>query len=157
MTTEAGGGTAGEIGRLDAQLCFAIYAAANAYGRFYAPLLKPLGLTYPQYLVMLVLWEGDGVPVKTIGARLGLDSGTLTPLLKRLAAAGLVRRARDEKDERLVRVYLSEAGDALQKRVGPLQQAVARAFGGSQGEALALKEMLAELRRRLNRRVASAA
>jgi DNA-binding MarR family transcriptional regulator len=139
------------IGGVDDQLCFAVYAAGNAYGRFYSPLLRPLGLTYPQYLAMLVLWERDGVPVKTIGARLGLDSGTLTPLLKRLEAAGLVRRHRDAADERIVRVHLSAEGRALRERVRPVQAAVARAFGGSEAEALALRNALSELRLRLDR------
>src|SRR5258707_15515449 len=89
--------------RLDNQICFAVYSTAHALNRVYKPLLDPLGLTYPQYLVMLVLWEVDGLTVKQIGQRLRLDSGTLTPLLKRLQAAGLVRRERDASDERQVR------------------------------------------------------
>src|SRR5919198_619861 len=82
------------------QLCFAVYSTAHAFNRFYTPLLDRLGLTYPQYLVMLVLWEQDGVSVKEIGERLFLDSGALTPLLKRLEAAGLVERTRSTGDER---------------------------------------------------------
>src|SRR3979411_1020092 len=82
------------------QLCFAIYSTAHAFNRVYKPLLKRLGLTYPQYLVMLVLWEHDGLPVRDIGERLFLDSGTLTPLLKRLEAAELVKRTRSTEDER---------------------------------------------------------
>src|SRR4051794_4591573 len=80
--------------RLDNQICFAVYSTAHAFNRVYKPLLDKLGLTYPQYLVMLVLWERDGVPVKDIGERLFLDSGTLTPLLKRLEAAELIKRSR---------------------------------------------------------------
>src|SRR5438477_3559214 len=80
------------------QLCFAVYSTAHAFNRVYKPLLDSLGLTYPQYLVMLVLWERDGVPVKEIGDRLFLDSGTLTPLLKRLEAAGLIKRRRSKQD-----------------------------------------------------------
>ena len=101
---------------LDQQLCFALYAASRAVQRAYAPLLEPLGVTYPQYLVMLVLWEEPGVPVKHIGERLQLDSGTLTPLLKRLEAQGLVTRQRDESDERVVRIDLTAAGRALRKK-----------------------------------------
>src|ERR1700729_114145 len=86
--------------RLDNQICFAIYSAAHAFNRVYKPLLDRLGLTYPQYLAMLVLWERDGVPVKEIGERLFLDSGTLTPLLKRLEQAGLIKRTRSTEDER---------------------------------------------------------
>src|SRR5437764_419499 len=93
--------------KLSAQLCFATYAAAHAFTRLYKPLLEPLKLTYPQYLVMLVLWESDDVTVKEIGQRLFLDSGTLTPLLKRLEAAGIVRRIRDRNDERQVRISLT--------------------------------------------------
>src|SRR5271168_5191715 len=85
--------------QLGNQICFAVYSAAHAFNRVYKPLLDRLGLTYPQYLVMLVLWERDGVPVKEIGERLFLDSGTLTPLLKRLAQAGLVKRTRSTQDE----------------------------------------------------------
>jgi len=102
--------------QLDEQLCFALYNASRALTRAYAPLLEPLGLTYPQYLVLLVLWERDGVPVKQIGERLALDSGTLTPLLKRLDHQGLVTRRRGEDDERVVRVHLTPTGRALRTR-----------------------------------------
>src|ERR1700759_5472942 len=88
--------------RLDNQICFAVYSASHAFNRVYKPLLDRLGLTYPQYLVMLVLWERDGVAVKEIGERLHLDSGTLTPLLKRLEQAGLIKRTRSTEDERQV-------------------------------------------------------
>lgn len=101
---------------LDEQLCFALYSASRAMTRSYAPLLEPLGLTYPQYLVLLVLWERDGLPVKDIGERLSLDSGTLTPLLKRLDQQGLVERRRGADDERLVRIHLTAAGRALRMR-----------------------------------------
>lgn len=101
---------------LDHQLCFAVYAASRAMTQAYQPLLAPLGLTYPQYLVMLVLWEGDGLTVGELGQRLQLDSGTLTPLLKRLAVAGLVDRRRDDVDERVVRLTLTAAGRALRRK-----------------------------------------
>ena len=91
---------------LDHQLCFALYSASLAMTKLYKPLLDPLGLTYPQYLVMLVLWEHDGLTVSQLGERLALDSGTLTPLLKRLEAAGLVQRLRDAADERRVLLQL---------------------------------------------------
>src|SRR5947208_16623306 len=91
---------------LDNQLCFALYSASLAMTKFYKPLLDPLGLTYPQYLVMLVLWEGDGVTVSQLGERLSLDSGTLTPLLKRLQAQRLLQRLRDAADERRVLLQL---------------------------------------------------
>jgi DNA-binding MarR family transcriptional regulator len=114
---------------LDNQLCFAVYAAAHAFGRTYRPLLEKLGLTYPQYLVMLVLWERDGLTVKAIGERLGLDSGTLTPLLKRLAAAGLVARDRDAEDERQVRITLTAAGRALRAKAAGLPPIIAGRLG----------------------------
>ncbi|MEZ4401105.1 MAG: MarR family transcriptional regulator [Kofleriaceae bacterium] len=101
---------------LDHQLCFALYAATRALTSAYQPLLAPLGLTYPQYLVMLVLWETDGVAIRDLGHRLHLDSGTLTPLVKRLERAGLVARRRDVDDERVVHVDLSPAGRALRRR-----------------------------------------
>src|SRR5947209_6616566 len=98
------------------QLCFAVYSTAHAFNRFYKPLLERLGLTYPQYLVMLVLWERDGVAVKDIGERLFLDSGTLTPLLKRMEQAGLVKRTRSSEDERQVLVALTAQGQALKDK-----------------------------------------
>ena len=106
-------GAAVDILALENQFCFALYSASHAMTKTYKPLLDRLGLTYPQYLVMLVLWEQDGVLVKDIGARLFLDSGTLTPLLKRLEAGGLLERKRDPHDERQVRILLTAAGHAL--------------------------------------------
>jgi DNA-binding MarR family transcriptional regulator len=106
-------GTGNDSQRLDNQLCFAVYAAAHAFGRAYRNLLGRYELTYPQYLVLMVLWEEDGLTVKEIGERLFLDSGTLTPLLKRLEASGRVRRARDRPDERQVSIFLTEAGEQL--------------------------------------------
>ncbi|MFR9673200.1 MarR family winged helix-turn-helix transcriptional regulator [Streptomyces sp. TR06-5] len=104
-----------ELLRLDRQICFSLHAASRAFGSLYRVLLKDLGLTYPQYLVMLVLWEEGELPVKRIGARLRLDSGTLSPLLKRLQTAGLVRRARSTEDERSVSVALTDEGAALRE------------------------------------------
>ena len=110
---------------LDHQLCFALYAASLAMTKAYKPLLAPLGLTYPQYLAMLVLWEGDGLSVSALGERLRLDSGTLTPLLKRLQALGLVQRLRDAADERRVLLQLTPAGRALKARARAVPQAIA--------------------------------
>src|SRR6187200_10539 len=101
---------------LDNQLCFALYSASLAMTKLYKPLLDELGLTYPQYLAMLALWEQDGLMVSEIGDRLSLDSGTLTPLLKRLEAAGLVSRIRDVQDERRVHITLTAAGRKLKAR-----------------------------------------
>jgi MarR family transcriptional regulator, organic hydroperoxide resistance regulator len=109
--------------RLDAQLCFLLYAATRSVTQAYVPLLAPLGLTYPQYLVMLVLWEEEGVTLGRIGERLQLDSGTLTPLIKRMEAAGLVVRERSRDDERVLQVSLTDAGRRLKARATgvPLQ------------------------------------
>ena len=114
---------------LDDQICFALYAAHHAVQRLYRPLLDRLGLTYTQYLVLLVLWEQDGPSVKDLGARLHLDSGTLTPLLKRLEAAGLLRRERSTVDGRVVHVHLTDAGAALRSDAEGVPHAVASCFG----------------------------
>jgi DNA-binding MarR family transcriptional regulator len=111
--------------RLDEQLCFPLYAAANTIVRVYRPLLEPLGLTYPQYLVMLVLWESSSLSVGEIGSRLLLDSGTLTPLLKRLESAGLVQRRRDARDQRRVIIELTAAGNRLKARARSVPVALA--------------------------------
>ncbi|AZD37236.1 Organic hydroperoxide resistance transcriptional regulator [Pseudomonas chlororaphis subsp. aurantiaca] len=115
--------------KLDSQLCFKLYAASRAVVRGYKPMLDQLGLTYPQYLVMLVLWEWQSTPpdlptVKALGERLALDSGTLTPLLKRLEQLQLVQRQRSSRDEREVHLSLSEAGLALRDQVPPLKAAL---------------------------------
>jgi DNA-binding MarR family transcriptional regulator len=106
---------AGDALLLDNQLCFALYSASLAMTKSYKKMLNDLGLTYPQYLVMLVLWEQDGVIVSELGKRLYLDSGTLTPLLKRMEGMGLLHRLRDAADERRVAVKLSDAGRALKR------------------------------------------
>ncbi|CAN7213630.1 MarR family winged helix-turn-helix transcriptional regulator [Neorhizobium sp. LjRoot104] len=134
---------------LDAQLCFAIYGAAHAFTRTYKPLLEPLGLTYPQYLVMIALWEEDDQPVKGIGDRLGLDSGTLSPLLKRLEQSGLVARKRDRDDERQVRISLTAKGDDLRHQAANVAQAIGKAVGCSFEEAVALRDELIALKQRL--------
>jgi MarR family transcriptional regulator, organic hydroperoxide resistance regulator len=136
--------------KLGNQLCFALYATSHAFSRAYKPLLDTLALTYPQYLVMLVLWEEDDQTVKSIGERLFLDSGTLTPLLKRLEAAGLIERRRDPKDERHVRIVLTPAGVALRRRAEKVPAAIARATGRSDAEVQRLKEDLLRLRRALD-------
>jgi DNA-binding MarR family transcriptional regulator len=136
--------------RLDNQICFAVYSAAHAFNRVYKPLLDRLGLTYPQYLVMLVLWERDGVPVKEIGERLFLDSGTLTPLLKRLEASGRVSRTRDPVDERQVRITLTDAGRALRDQAAEVPPMLLCATGMELGSAIGLKDELAKLRSTLD-------
>lgn len=110
--------------RLDEHICFALYSSHLAMNKLYRRLLTPLGMTYPQYLVFLVLWEGGDPTVSQIGDRLFLDSATLTPLLKRMEAAGWVERHRDTHDERQVRIRLTDEGRALQDRVAHVPEAV---------------------------------
>ena len=131
---------------LDNQFCFALYSASLAMTKTYKPLLEALGLTYPQYLVMLVLWEQDGLPVRRIGELLFLDSGTLTPLLKRLEAAGLVARARDPEDERVVRISLTREGRALQKKARDVPYEILCASGRKPADLIELRARLAEVR-----------
>src|ERR1700757_944974 len=136
--------------QLGNQVCFAIYSTAHAFNRVYKPLLVRLGLTYPQYLVMLVLWEQDGVTVKEIGDRLFLDSGTLTPLLKRLEAAHLVKRTRSTEDERQVLISLTPQGVVLKEKARAVPQAILAASACSVGELSAIRNDLGTLRDRLN-------
>lgn len=136
---------------LDQQLCFAVYAAAHAFNRFYKPLLGPLGLTYPQYLVLLVLWEADAQTVSGIGERLMLDSGTLTPLLKRLEAAGFVSRVRSERDERQVLVRLTDAGKALQATAEGFPEMILDASDCAATDLDSLRSQLAALRQNLDK------
>ena len=136
--------------RLDNQLCFAVYSTAHAFNRVYKPLLDRLGLTYPQYLVMLVLWERDGVPLKDIGGRLFLDSGTLTPLLKRLETAELVKRTRSTEDERQVLIALTATGEALREKARAVPQAILASSACSVAELSAMKNELISLRDKLN-------
>ena len=131
---------------LDHQLCFALYSASLAMTKLYKPLLEPLGLTYPQYLAMMVLWEGDGITVSQLGERLALDSGTLTPLLKRLEAAGLIQRLRDTADERRVLLQLTPPGRTLKRKAGNVPPAVARASGCELSELASLTARLQALR-----------
>ena len=130
---------------LDKQVCFALYAASRAVTARYRPILDRFGLTYPQYVALLVLWERGETTVKDLGAALMLDSGTLSPLLKRLETAGLVRRRRDADDERSVVVALTKAGAALQIEAAGVPAELARATGMSPSELKALRETLAAL------------
>ena len=134
---------------LDNQFCFALYSASHAMTKTYKPMLDQLGLTYPQYLVMLVLWEQDGILVKDIGARLFLDSGTLTPLLKRLEGNGLLTRNRDPQDERQVRIVLSEQGRALRTQAEAIPQQVLCASGQELGSLIRMRSELSDVREAL--------
>jgi MarR family transcriptional regulator, organic hydroperoxide resistance regulator len=135
--------------RLDNQLCFALYSASLAMTKLYKPLLAGLGLTYPQYLVMLVLWERDGLMVSELGVRLSLDSGTLTPLLKRLEAAGLIARIRALDDERRVHVTLTAAGRKLKTRAAKVPVCMAEAAKCPFAEIVSLTRQVQALRERL--------
>ncbi|WP_298952548.1 MarR family transcriptional regulator [uncultured Methylobacterium sp.] len=131
--------------RLDNQLCYALYAASHRMTKCYRPLLERLGLTYPQYLVLIVLWESDGLTVSEIGRRLRLDSGTLTPVLKRLEAAGFVRRTRRQEDEREVEISLTEQGAALRQEAIGVRREVVRQIKMSEREIAVLRSHLDEL------------
>jgi DNA-binding MarR family transcriptional regulator len=131
--------------KLDLQMCFPLYAASRLMTRVYQPLLEPLGLTYPQYIVLMILWEDAPCPVSHIGARALLNTNTLTPLLKRLEEQGYVRRRRSAVDERVVEVSLSAAGQALKLRCSDIP---AEAYGHLRlpvDKAMALKALLDEL------------
>jgi DNA-binding MarR family transcriptional regulator len=132
--------------RLERQLCFAVYSTAHAFTRAYKPILDRVGLTYPQYLVMLVLWEKSALPVKTIGEQLNLDSGTLSPLLKRLEQSGLIVRTRDPKDERQVIVTLTSKGDAMRSQVDDIMGEIGQAIGCTLEEMADIREKLQGLR-----------
>lgn len=131
---------------LDDQLCYAIYSAGMAIQRAYKPLLDGLGLTYPQYLVLNILWRGDGQKVGAIADQLALESSTLTPLLKRLEAAGLVRRARNPDNEREVLIALTKEGRALKAKAGCLGEALLAASGQPLGDLAALNGKVKTLR-----------
>ncbi|WP_158882364.1 MarR family transcriptional regulator [Rhodanobacter sp. L36] len=142
--------TADTAPKLDAQLCFALYAAGLAMNKVYRSKLKPLGITYPQYLVMMVLWQDESPSVSEIGARLFLDSATLTPLLKRLESLGLVTRLRSRDDERHVVIGLTPRGKALKAKAGKVQESVFCATQCTPAELRHLKNELHNLRSRLS-------
>jgi len=135
--------------RLDNQLCFALYSASLAMSKVYKPHLDALGLTYPQYVAMLVLWEQDGLTVSEIGERLYLDSGTLTPLLKRLESAGYINRLRDTADERRVLIRLSAAGRRLKAKAAPIPACMFEAAQCTLAELTTLTKQVRRLRDRL--------
>ncbi len=130
---------------LKRQVCFALYSASRAATAVYRPMLEELGLTYPQYLVLLLLWERDGASVRELGHELELDSGTLSPLLKRLESAGLVVRQRSAEDERRVEVHLTDDGAALRARAAAVPRQLAQAAGLSSDELDQLRETLVKL------------
>lgn len=134
---------------LDNQLCFALYSTSLLMTKTYKPLLQALGLTYPQYLAMLVLWENEGITVGEISARLLTDPGSLTPLLKRLEAEGLLQRVRSSQDERVVHLHLSDKGRALHAQAKTLPACILKASGLSLEQIGTLKQELVTLRGQL--------
>ncbi|BDL41780.1 MarR family winged helix-turn-helix transcriptional regulator [Methylorubrum sp. GM97] len=137
---------------LDRQLCFAIYSAGLAFTAAYKPILDPHGLTYPQFLVLLALWEKDGVPLKDISERLGLDPGSVTPLLKKLEGMGLLRRGRDPKNERQLFVELTDQGQALRPLVGEARCAFLSVLDG-EASILKARDEVARITRLLQARL----
>lgn len=135
---------------LDKQLCFALYACSKEITKMYRPLLAPLGLTYTQYITLLAIWKEGRMKVKELGEVLFLDSGTLTPLLKKLEAAGLVKRTRDVQDERNVWIEVTEAGQAMREQAAHIPQTAFCRSGMTPEEAIALHRQLKELLQRLN-------
>lgn len=135
--------------KLENFLCLAVYAAGHAFNRAYKPLLEPLGLTYPQYLVMTALWETDAQTVGGLGEKLSLESNTLTPLLKRLESQGRIRRVRDPLDERQVRVHLTDAGRMLGGEAAHIPHCMVEASGLSFEELGRLRRQITDLRNAL--------
>lgn len=140
--------------RVEDQLCFALYAASRAITSLYRPMLERLGLTYPQYLIMLALWERDGPSVRELGTALQLDYGTLSPMLKRMELAGLVRRERRAEDERSVRVLLTDRGRELDACAAHLPTAVAEGMGLDLDAIGALRDTLRALTESVSRATA---
>jgi DNA-binding MarR family transcriptional regulator len=135
-----------QVPQLDDQLCFALYSTSLAMTKLYRKLLRKLGLTYSQYLVMMVLWQQDELTVSDIGERLFLDSATLTPLLKRMEGQDLIARQRSATDERQVIITLTKAGNALRKQAAEMPKAVLCAVDCTPAEAIGMKQQLVVLR-----------
>lgn len=138
---------------LDNQLCFALYSTSLMLTKVYKPLLQALGLTYPQYLAMMVLWEGDGITVGDLSGRMLTDPGSVTPLLKRLEGEGLLDRKRSSTDERVVELYLTDKGRALREQAKAIPSCIVRASQQTPDELGALKEELVTLRKSLNQAI----
>ena len=134
---------------LENQLCFAVYSTSLAITQLYKPLLDSIGLTYTQYLVMLVLWEQDGLSLKTLASKLGQQSGALTPVIKRLESDGLLKRIRDPKDERVLCMQLTDKGYQLESSATQIHDCIIKQCGIDQSELSALKQQLDQFRRKL--------
>ncbi|PKR87429.1 MarR family transcriptional regulator [Pleomorphomonas diazotrophica] len=140
-----------EVPRIDDLLCFSIYSAGLAFNQLYRPLLEEIGLTYPQFLVMVALWDRDGRTVKELGEALYLDSSTLTPLLKRLEAVGLLSRSRNPKDERQVLLRVTDKGNALRPKAAAVACAIVDTVGISAEAAKTLRSGLDGIRNKIHR------
>lgn len=134
---------------LDQHMCFAVYSTAHMFNRLYRPMLDELGITYPQYLVLVVLWNGGPQSVGAIGEQLKLESSTLTPMLKRLERMGLVRRSRDPSDERVVRIELTKEAESISLEVPSVNTAIAEAIGLDERESKRIRDTLLVIRDRL--------
>lgn len=141
-----------ELPEIEHLLCFSIYSTGLAFNQLYRPLLEEIGLTYPQFLVMVALWSQEGRTVKELGEALFLDSSTLTPLLKRLEAAGLILRTRNPEDERQVLLSVTEKGNSLKEGAASVALAIREAVGISAGEAQALQDSLGAIRDKIHAR-----
>ncbi|WP_294200871.1 MULTISPECIES: MarR family winged helix-turn-helix transcriptional regulator [Chryseobacterium] len=137
--------------KLENQLCFPLYVIAKEITGMYRPFLEELDMTYPQYLVMMVLWENDGLPVNHIGEKLYLDSGTLTPLLKRLENKGFIRRERKKEDERVVEVYITDSGKALKQKACEIPGKIHKKVDASPEDWMALKESVQKILSKLEK------
>lgn len=137
--------------KLDKQLCFALYSTSLAMTKLYKPLLEKLGLTYPQYLVMCILWERDGLALKDIAEQLHIDSGALTPVIKRLEAQGLLQRQRQPDNERTLEIALTTEGRALREQAGEIPLQIGMACATSEDEIHQLRDQLQRLRANLSR------
>jgi MarR family transcriptional regulator, organic hydroperoxide resistance regulator len=137
--------------KLDKQLCFALYSTSLAMTKLYKPLLEKLGLTYPQYLVMCILWERDGLALKDIAEQLHIDSGALTPVIKRLEAQGLLQRQRQPDNERTLEIALTSTGQALREQAGEIPLQIGMACATSEDEIHQLRDQLQRLRANLSR------
>jgi len=131
--------------KLENQICFPLYVIAKEITGLYRPFLDELGITYSQYLVMMILWDGDGLTVSHIGDKLFLDSGTLTPLLKRLESKGFITRKRKKEDERVVEVFLDEAGRQLQQKACEIPEKIQEKLGIQPEELLHLKDTVLKI------------
>lgn len=138
---------------LDQQLCFALYSTSLAMTKVYKPLLDKLGLTYPQYLIMLILWQNDGLALKDVGEQLQIDSGALTPVIKRMEAMGLLIRTRNPQNERTLEIRLTKAGWAMREQAVQVNQTIGLSCGMPEPEIHALREELVQLRSQLSKKL----